>query len=395
MKQSKKIKSLLSILISITLLASLSSATQVFAEQMTSYDIEQYVDMEFSYMEYFDNNFTPRYSSTQNEKDAANYIASELSSMGYEPAIQLFTFNLKDQDYNSQNVVVTKKGLDSSKKIVIGAHYDSVQETHGIDDNASGVALILAYADMISEKTMPYDIDFVFFGSEELGMEGSKAYLAQMSDEDKSEIQVMINADCVLVGTYCYVYGGNVKADNSIEKTWGVNLAKQTADELGLDVRLNDTELAAIPTPTGVKHSDHASFQEAGIPYIYFEATNWELPDDPLAPEKGSTGDYETELGRVMHNKDRDNLTYIENQWDERSYENLTTYTTLLPVLVDNLDENISGTYDNYVAKASDNTVKTNYTIVLILVGLLVLVFVIIFTKRGLCKIEKDSDNRS
>lgn len=379
MIKNKKLTRILTVLVSVVLLISTIGSTTVFAtEEFENNDIDYYVNMEYNYLQFFDNNYTPRYSSSENERDAANYIQNELQSFGYEPIISPFSYNLKEQDYNSQNVIATKKGESSRKKIVIGAHYDSVQETHGIDDNASGVALVLTYANMISNEQFPYDIEFVFFGSEEEGMQGSKAYLNHMSKKERNKIEIMINADTLLAGTYCYVYGGNVNSDGDIKNTWGVDLAKQTADDLGLDVRLNNTSIAAIPTPTGVKHSDHASFEEMGIPYIYFEATNWELPDNPNDIEAGSTGDYETELGRVMHNSDRDNLTYIQNQWGERSYNNLKTYTTLLPNLVDNIfinDENIP---------INVNSIYMYLIIAIIILVLLVLsIIIIIYIRRN------------
>lgn len=296
-------------------------------------DENLYWDTEYEYLEYFDQYLPQRYSSSDNELRAARYIRDQLESFGYNAVISEFGFDLKDQHYDSQNVSARKRGLSSNKQIVIGAHYDSVQ-TSGITDNASGVALVLTYAKFLYNAVTDYDVEFVFFGSEELGMEGSKAYVRNMSDEEINRTIVMINADTLLAGTYRYIYGGTKNDYGFVTKSEGAYLAKKLSDEMGLGMRFNDTALSVYTPPTGVEHSDHVPFQNAGIMYIYFEATNWELPDDPNNPEKGSTGDYETEIGRVMHNSERDNLSFILNTFDTRASDNMKAYSRLLPRLV-------------------------------------------------------------
>lgn len=56
---------------------------------------------------------------------------------------------------------------------------------------------------------------------------------------------------------------------------------------------------ADYPHPTGQKRSDHAHFSDLGIPYIYFEATNW-LNGLPVETEKH---------GLIMHS-DKDDLSF-------------------------------------------------------------------------------------
>ena len=145
----------------------------------------------------------------------------------------------------------------------------------------------------------------------------------------------MINLDSILAGTYRYVYGGVVNGETgAVDQAWGVYQAKALADELELGIRLNDTQLNSLQTPTTGNWSDHASFKDIGLPYVYFEAANWELPDDPAHPERGSTGAYETESGEVMHVSGRDDLTFIENEWGTRAKDTLAAYAELLPAML-------------------------------------------------------------
>src|SRR6185369_15544988 len=68
---------------------------------------------------------------------AANYIERELFAAGYKPARQ--------HTAEGDNIEAELPGT-SKEIVVIGAHYDTVDESPGADENASGVAGVLAMA---------------------------------------------------------------------------------------------------------------------------------------------------------------------------------------------------------------------------------------------------------
>lgn len=72
--------------------------------------------------------------------------------------------------------------------------------------------------------------------------------------------------------------------------------------------------------------SDHAPFNELGIPFAYFEATNWEI---------GELDEYEQteEYGGVWHTENNI-LAFIEGAYPERIEERLTTYSHVLTDLL-------------------------------------------------------------
>jgi hypothetical protein len=60
------------------------------------------------------------------------------------------------------------------KKIVIGAHYDSFEDTPGADDNASAVAVLLGLAGLMKNiENLPFDTELVFYACEEPPFFGS------------------------------------------------------------------------------------------------------------------------------------------------------------------------------------------------------------------------------
>lgn len=82
---------------------------------------------------------------------------------------------------NTRNVCV---GEPSNARILIGAHYDSVPNTPGADDNASAVAVMLAVAKTIGIRN---DVMFVAFNAEECDLAGSREFVDEMDEMEALE----------------------------------------------------------------------------------------------------------------------------------------------------------------------------------------------------------------
>ncbi len=96
------------------------------------------------------------------------------------------------------NVVGTKLGtVYPQSEYIIGAHYDSVGNP-GADDNASGTALVLEVARVLSTYESEYTIRFVAFDREEQGLYGSAAYVSAHLGDD---ILGMVSTDMVAYNT--------------------------------------------------------------------------------------------------------------------------------------------------------------------------------------------------
>jgi Zn-dependent M28 family amino/carboxypeptidase len=73
-------------------------------------------------------------------------------------------------------------------KILIGAHYDSIPGTPGADDNASGVAALIATARVIGPQE---GICYVAFDGEECGFVGSRALVAGLGRNRLEQVHVL------------------------------------------------------------------------------------------------------------------------------------------------------------------------------------------------------------
>ncbi|WP_423188427.1 M20/M25/M40 family metallo-hydrolase [Alkalibacterium sp. f15] len=271
-----------------------------------------------------------RIAGSEFEKEAANYIKGEFESYKYETTLEDFSFiskrgSNKGETVHSQNVVAIKRGK-SGKQVILGAHYDQVTSggSEGASDNASGVGAMLEVAEKLKNIKTDHTIIFIGFGAEEVGLEGSKAYVETMSENEIENTIAMVNLDTIIAGDYAYVYGGS----NGIG--WVRDQALNISDELGLDLI---TQTGLHPDhkwgETG-DWSDHAPFNAKDIPVAYFESTNWLIQDD--------AGNYldgyiETEEGPIMHTGN-DTLDYIELKYPGRIMDRLNTNVRVLENLM-------------------------------------------------------------
>ncbi|MFC1611867.1 M28 family peptidase [Myxococcota bacterium] len=129
---------------------------------------------------------------------AAALIEESLSDAGYDVARQVFEV----RDIPCANLVVEITGSAKPDEIVVvGAHYDSVSTTPGADDNASGVAVLLALARALADQPLERTLKLVafaneeppFFQSEEMG---SWVY-AQRAKQRNDEIVAMLSIESV------------------------------------------------------------------------------------------------------------------------------------------------------------------------------------------------------
>ena len=98
----------------------------------------------------------------KNQARAVQYIARSLSESGAAVTYQPFTADKR----TFVNVSAVFPGK-SAKRVIVGAHYDTCGSTPGADDNASGVAGLLALGRML-KGISPHDtIELIAYANEE------------------------------------------------------------------------------------------------------------------------------------------------------------------------------------------------------------------------------------
>ena len=299
----------------------------------------EYGDNAYSFMKQLQSNYPYRQVNSSNGmlSGAEEWLKSQIVTMGYEYMAQPFTMTSADgvTPCYGENLIFSKQGA-SDRVIVVGAHYDCVEQTFGTDDNASGVGVLLELASIYSTKESPYTIRFVLFSAEEPGCLGSQYYVDNLSQEERDRIACMINIDTIAAGDNMYLYGGTVDDSGSIVQDWAVYQAQSAADLLGIDMSFHPDVNDSFPTPTKATASDQMPFANVGIPYIYCEASNWN--GEPYT-NFYQTSNSAVDGGTIMHKAEYDNLTFIENTFGTRAYEHLQAYAKLLDYLLENMKE--------------------------------------------------------
>lgn len=299
----------------------------------------EYGDNAYAFMKQLQSNYPYRQVNSSNGmlSGAEEWLKAQIATMGYEYMAQPFTMTSADgvTPCYGENLIFSKQGA-SDRVIVVGAHYDCVEQTFGTDDNASGVGVLLELASIYSTKESPYTIRFILFSAEEPGCLGSQYYVDNLSQEERDRIACMINIDTIAAGDNMYLYGGTVDDSGSIVQDWAVYQAQSAADLLGLDMSFHPDVNDSFPTPTKATASDQMPFANVGIPYIYCEASNWN--GEPYT-NFYQTSNSAVNGGTIMHKAEYDNLTFIENTFGTRAYEHLQAYAKLLDYLLENMKE--------------------------------------------------------
>ena len=129
----------------------------------------------------------------------------------------------------SQNVIAEIPGR-TDEWIVLSAHYDSTPLSRGAYDNMSGCIGLLGIMEALRGKApLRYGLRFVFCGSEEVGLLGSKAYTAA-HEAELEKIALDINLD--MIGTYMGRFIACISAENKLlhyleylcaQRGWGLH----------------------------------------------------------------------------------------------------------------------------------------------------------------------------
>ena len=146
-----------------------------------------------------------RYTGSLECQISGDYLYNEFEKMGLFVEFHDWSFD----EFDSRNVVATLNGSDTESDAIflITAHYDTVKNSPGANDDGSGVAAVLAIASVCSKYSFNHTIRFICFSGEEVGTYGSLFY-ARDSYEDEDNIIAVLNLD--IIGYANSGYGGKI-----------------------------------------------------------------------------------------------------------------------------------------------------------------------------------------
>ena len=246
--------------------------------------------------------------------EAAKWIMAQMEALGYGKPNETFV-KRNARVPNLEYVIPATAGSPHAKEVVvIGAHYDTFQGTPGADDNASGVASLLALARAFAGKSQARELRLVFFINEEppsfqTSDMGSWVY-AKACRARNDDIVAMLSLETMGFYTneigyqkYPPLVSGLYPEEGNFIAFVG-NLGSRSLTRRCVRVFREQVQFpsegAALPGYfPGVGWSDHWAFWQEGYPGVMITDTApFRNPHYHLASDKPDTLDYDA-MSRV------------------------------------------------------------------------------------------------
>lgn len=170
------------------------------------------------------------------------------------PKTITLTLLKEEKMVESHNVISEIKGTTYEDEVIVyTAHYDSVLFSKGAYDNGAGCVILLGLYDYFIKQKPTRTMRFIWCGSEERGLLGSKYYVSQLSKEELETIVLNVNVDVA-----------------------GAILGKDSSVVLGNDALMHMITYLAkevafpIDVTQDIYSSDCIPFADKGIPSVNF-----------------------------------------------------------------------------------------------------------------------------
>ncbi len=188
-----------------------------------------------------------------------SYLIDELAVIGLEPQTQRTTA----PDYYGSggrvsivNVLARIEGSDSTGAVVLAAHYDTVPETPGANDDSSGVAVLLEVARALVLDELRNDVILLFTDGEEPAPRyGVTSFIERHAWFE--DVGFVVNLEAIGSG------GSSMVSEIHGSDDWIIDrVAGSAPHPVAFSFLTETTELI------GGSKSDFGRFREAGVPGI-------------------------------------------------------------------------------------------------------------------------------
>ncbi|KQN49481.1 Zn-dependent exopeptidase M28 [Serratia sp. Leaf50] len=266
--------------------------------------------------------FPGRMAGSPAEIIAADYLNQTLNKMGYQSRLHAFDakylYTSQDGRQNWHTVHATSVIADRAgivpQQIVIVAHFDTYLPQsdedsdrnlggltlQGVDDNASGVGVMLELADRMSKLPTHYSLRFVALSAQESGEQGASDYLANLNPQEKKRTLLVIHINSLIVGDQLYFSSG-VNTSAAVAK-----LTRDKALSIARGLRI-----AATTSPTGTSCCEGMkAFDGEHIPLLLVSASDWRLGKKDGLQQRAISPHFPT--GTSRYQGQIDNLQYLD-----------------------------------------------------------------------------------
>ena len=234
--------------------------------------------------------FEGRRASTPGGRKARAWIVERFTAIGLEPAgtsayLEPFSFvhhsvrglfapgrPFRSEYPDAANVIGALRGASPSvATIVVSAHYDHLgtldgESYPGADDNASGLAALLAIARAFAAAPPAHRLVFVAFDAEEEGLRGAEAF-ADSGLVALDRIALDVNMDMLSRND-----DNEIFAAGTYQSPWLKPLLEDVQHRSGVKILFGHDRPVhkAGSFDDWTDQSDHGVFAARGVPFVYF-----------------------------------------------------------------------------------------------------------------------------
>jgi len=222
---------------------------------------------------------------------ARAYIVKRFGQIGLRPQGASFERpfsyrTLFGREIKGVNLVARIQGTSSSDKVlVVTAHYDHLgvkrgEVYNGADDNASGVAGLLAVAEAFKARPPRHTVLIVALDGEESGLRGAKAFVAD-PPAPLASIGLNVNFDMISKNPK-----GELYVSGAGPQPWLKPVLEGVAKRAPVKLKLGHDTDAEGKQNNWTQQSDQGPFAAAGVPWVYFgveDHPEYHKPTDDFA----------------------------------------------------------------------------------------------------------------
>lgn len=302
-----------------TVLAALIAGGLPFFAQAATYAPGHFAEQQLRHIATY---FPGRMSGSPAELMTADYLQQQFTELGYKSNTRQFNTSYnwlerkgetRPRKVSATSVIAARAGA-VPQEILIVTHLDTWTplsrheadnnlgglRLQGVDDNASGLGVMLELAQQLSKTPLHYGVRFVALSAGEAGLQGMDDYLSRMSAQEKKNTLLVIDLNSLIVGDHLYFNSG-ANTPSAVRKQTGAR-AVQLAHRYGIS--------AASHTLTPRDYPGVNPFDKAGMPLLDVTAANWALGNKDGQQQRAHSSHFPE--GNVRHQTDRDNLNYLD-----------------------------------------------------------------------------------